>query len=278
MPVSQIKIITINCIRQKEIFVDINCVCRRRGRRPYPARAHGPRQSMEPSHHDTTQKVDEPCLLCTPVSSSHDSHNHPPTRIASREPQAFVGELSFMAPLATQQDYFIPESVIAAQDQLSRDLIRAVSATTLPPRAQIEAFTDSYFERLYHRAPIIDRADFAEGSSSILVSQAICVVGSLLRHSGPNSPLGEAEHYYGKVKTLLYTNHEPDQRNVLKALCLLSFRNLTPPKVVSLDCSWQWLGMATRLAYQMGLHRESTYAQLPNPGNARRIMWSLFVR
>ncbi|KAJ5391387.1 hypothetical protein N7509_006877 [Penicillium cosmopolitanum] len=182
-----------------------------------------------------------------------------------------------MAPLATQQDYIIPESVIAAQDQFSKKLIQAVSATTLPPKAQVEAFADSYFDRFYHRAPLIDRADLSTEDPSVLVSQAICMVGSLLRHSGPDSPLGDAEHYYGKVKTLLYTNYEPDQRNVLKALCLLSFRNLTPPKVVSLDCSWQWLGMATRLAYQMGLHRESTYAQLPNPGNARRIMWSLFV-
>jgi hypothetical protein len=183
-----------------------------------------------------------------------------------------------MAPLATQQDYIIPESVIAAQDHLSKNLIQAISATTLPPKAQVEAFADSYFDRFYHRAPLIDKADLSTEDPSVLVSQAICMVGSLLRHSGPDSPLGDAEHYYGKVKTLLYTNYEPDQRNVLKALCLLSFRNLTPPKVVSLDCSWQWLGMATRLAYQMGLHRESTYAQLPNPGNARRIMWSLFVR
>ena len=156
-------------------------------------------------------------------------------------------------------------------------MIRAASATTLPTQGQVTAFADSYFEHLYHRAPIIDKTDLSKENPSILVSQAICLVGSLLRHTGPGSPLGEAERYYCKVKTLLFANHEPDQRNVLKALCLLSFRNLTPPKVVSLDNSWQWLGMAIRLAYQMGLHRESTYEQLPDPGNARRIMWSLFV-
>jgi hypothetical protein len=44
-----------------------------------------------------------------------------------------------------------------------------------------------------------------------------------------------------------------------------------------LDSSYQWLGMAIRLAYQMGLHRESTYSKLENPGSARRIMWSLYV-
>lgn len=230
-----------------------------------------------PGKPNTSTKVDEAGSLYSSVSPSRDSQDTPRTRIASREPPAFVGELSFMAPLPTQQDYIIPESVIAAQDQFSKKLIQAVSATTLPPKAQVEAFADSYFDRFYHRAPLIDRADFSTEDRSVLVSQAICMIGSLLRHSGPDSPLADVEHYYGKVKTLLYTNYEPDQRNVLKALCLLSFRNLTPPKVVSLDCSWQWLGMATRLAYQMGLHRESTYAQLPNPGNARRIMWSLFV-
>ncbi|KAJ5224486.1 uncharacterized protein N7469_007989 [Penicillium citrinum] len=182
-----------------------------------------------------------------------------------------------MAPWATQQDYIIPEPVIAVQCEFSKEMIRAASATTLPTQGQVTAFADSYFEHLYHRAPIIDKTDLSKENPSILVSQAICLVGSLLRHTGPGSPLGEAERYYCKVKTLLFANHEPDQRNVLKALCLLSFRNLTPPKVVSLDNSWQWLGMAIRLAYQMGLHRESTYEQLPDPGNARRIMWSLFV-
>ncbi|KAJ6126796.1 hypothetical protein N7523_002408, partial [Penicillium sp. IBT 18751x] len=159
----------------------------------------------------------------------------------------------------------------------SKELLQAVEATSLPPKSQIEAYRDSYFKQHYHRAAIIDRADFSTEHPSLILTQAICLIGSILRYSGIHSPIEESEPYYNKVKALLYANHEPDQRNVLKALCILAFRNITPPKVVSLDCSWQWIGMATRLAQQMGFHREETYTQLPNPGNARRIMWFLFA-
>lgn len=182
-----------------------------------------------------------------------------------------------MSPLAPLQGHAVPESVGSMRDTFSKELLRAVGATSLPPKSQIEAYADSYFQHLYHRAPIIDRADVSTGQPSIIMSQTMCVIGSVLRHSGIHSPLEESEAYYCRVKALLYTNHEPDQRKVLKALCILAFRNITPPKVVSLDCSWQWIGIATRLAHQMGFHREETYSQIPNPGNARRIMWFLFV-
>ncbi|KAJ5662352.1 uncharacterized protein N7477_009968 [Penicillium maclennaniae] len=163
------------------------------------------------------------------------------------------------------------------RDSFSKELLQAVEATSLPPKSQIEAYRDSYFKQHYHRAAIIDRADFSTDHPSLIPTQAICLLGSMLRYSGIHSPIEESEPYYNKVKALLYANYEPDQRNVLKALCILAFRNITPPKVVSLDCSWQWIGMASRLAQQMGFHREETYVQLPTPGNARRIMWFLFT-
>ncbi|KAJ5679636.1 hypothetical protein N7462_007880 [Penicillium macrosclerotiorum] len=171
----------------------------------------------------------------------------------------------------------VPEGVGTLRSQLSRDILHAANATLLPPKAQIQAFADSYFQHLYHRAPIVDHEDLAVEEPSILLTQVICLIGSLLRHPGIQSTVEESEQYYNKVKALLYTNYERDPRLVLKALCLLGFRNITPPKVISLDCSWHWIGMAARLAYQIGLHRESTYSQLKNPGNARRIMWFLFV-
>ncbi|KAJ5168101.1 uncharacterized protein N7482_003695 [Penicillium canariense] len=199
------------------------------------------------------------------------------TAKSSVEPQAFVGAESFMSPLASRQENLIPRAIGAVRDRFSKELLGAVAATSLPPKAQVQAFADFYFQHLYHRAPILDREDFSTGQPSILISQAICLIGSLLQHPGIHPLLEESERYYNKVKALIYTNHEADQRAVLKALCLLNFRNITPPKVVSLDCSWQWVGMATRLAHQMGLHCESTYTQLANPGNDRRIMWFLFV-
>lgn len=195
-------------------------------------------------------------------------------------PQAYVGDISFMSPVTSQHEQLqsqLPVAVRSIHDNFSRALIRTIEATSLPPQGKIDGLVDIYFKHLYHRAPILDRKDFVGGKLSVSLLQSVCLIGTLLRHPGIESTLEESEKYYCKVKALLYMNHEKDWHTVLKCLCLLIFRNFTPHTVVSLDCSWHWMGMAVRLAQQMGLHRESTYANLQNPGNARRIMWFLFV-
>ncbi|KAJ5136208.1 hypothetical protein N7448_004762, partial [Penicillium atrosanguineum] len=254
----------------------------RRGRRPYITRnsVSLPKRIEPPLSHNigsTFGVSDNIGPLHSPVSSNQDSQDGFQATKPSAGPQAFVAKESFMSPLAPLHAHAVSESVDLMRDSFSKELLQAVGATSLPPNSQIEAYGDSYFNHHYHRAPIIDRADLSTDQPSLILTQAICLIGSILRYSGIHSPVEESEPYYNKVKALLYANHEPDQRNVLKALCILALRNITPPKVVSLDCSWQWIGTATRLAQQMGFHREETYAQLPNPGNARRIMWFLFT-
>jgi len=193
-------------------------------------------------------------------------------------PQAYVGDISVMSPVTSQQEQLqLPAAVRSTRDSFSSALVRTTGATSLPPQGKIDALVGIYFKHLYHRAPILDRKDLLVGKSSVLLLQSLCLIGTLLRHPGIESTFEEREKYYCKVKALLYVNHEKDYHTVLKCLCFLLFRNFTPPRVVSLDCSWHWMGMAVRLAQQMGLHRESTYASLQNPGNARRIMWFLFV-
>lgn len=203
--------------------------------------------------------------------------NGPSTIVATRDPQANVGDLSFMGPLATQHEQDVPRLRGAVHARYCREVLSMTDAEGLPSDAKIQASADAYFQHLYHRAPVVDPEDLQGDRLPGLICHALCLIGTLLRHPGIHSPLEESDEYYCKVKALLFFNDRSDHRTVLKALCLLAFRNVTPPKMLSLECSWQWLGMATRLAYQMGLHRESTYTKLTNPGNARRIMWSLYV-
>jgi hypothetical protein len=182
-----------------------------------------------------------------------------------------------MDPLVTHSEYPVLQIEGVARGRFSRELLKAMEATTLSPRVKVEALADTYFQHLYHRAPVIDRDDLFREQPSELICQTLCLMGSILRHPGIQSPLEESDEYYCKTKALLFANYEADHHQVLKALCLLSFRNITPPRVLSLESAYQWLGMATRLGYQMGLHRESTYSKLENPGNARRIIWTLCV-
>lgn len=163
-------------------------------------------------------------------------------------------------------------------EKVNTEFLRVTGAASLPPKAMVDALVDAYFTHVYHRCPVVDRRDLQVEPPSILLAQSLCLVGALLRHPKEASPLATSEEFYVKAKTLLHVNHEKDSIVTLKALCLIAFWNVTPPTVVSLDCSWHWLGVIIRQIYQMGLHQESTYHKIPNPGNARRIAWYAFVR
>lgn len=162
-------------------------------------------------------------------------------------------------------------------EKINEEFLKVTGAASLPPQAKVEALADAYFKYLYHRTPVVDRSDLQVEQPSILLSQALCLIGTLLRHPKGSPALAASEEFYVKAKTLLYVNHEKDSLTTLKALCLIGCWNVTPPVVVSLDCSWHWIGVTIRLAFQMGLHRETTYSKMPNPGNARRIAWYIFV-
>lgn len=162
-------------------------------------------------------------------------------------------------------------------EHIHNEILRVTDAKSLPPPSKVQVFADTYFKQLYHIAPVIDRADLAVEEPSILLLQAVCLIGSQLRYPRDQSPTLLSESCYLKIKTLIYTKHEHDNFAILKTLCFLCFWVVTPPVVVSLDSSYHWLGVAVRLAYQMGLHRESSYSKLSNPGAARRIIWFLFV-
>jgi hypothetical protein len=163
-------------------------------------------------------------------------------------------------------------------EKVNQEFLTITSATLLPTQVVIDAYTEAYFMHLCHRVPVVDRADLAVAQPSVLLLQALCLTGALLRHPrGLSCPLVGAEPFYVKVKTLLNANHEKDSLLVLKALCLISLWNVTPPIVVTFDCAWHWLGVAIRMAVQMGLHREATYVRIADQGSARRVAWFLYV-
>lgn len=161
-------------------------------------------------------------------------------------------------------------------DIVNRQLLEATAATILPPPPMVEALTEAFFTHLHPRMPIVDRGDVEVEAPSVLLMQALCMVGSLIRHPKGSTPLAATEPLYVKVRALLQGGIEKDNLTTLKALCLFSCWNVTPPFVVSLDCAWFWLGATIRFAFHMGLHQESTVSKI-QPRAARRIAWYLFV-
>ncbi|KIX01964.1 uncharacterized protein Z518_07903 [Rhinocladiella mackenziei CBS 650.93] len=174
-----------------------------------------------------------------------------------------------------------PLSVLVQEGTVSNrvyaEFLRVSEALIPPPKLMAEALEDNYFEHLYHRCAVIDRRDLSGKNPSLLLSQATCLAGSLVRQVSPQF-LTTCEHLYLKVKTLLETNHEKDVLTVLKAICLASCWNLSPMVLVRLDCSYHWVSIAVRLLLQLGLHRESTYNTINGPGVLRRVAWYIFIQ
>lgn len=161
---------------------------------------------------------------------------------------------------------------------INDQIIAATGAASLPPRPMVEALADAYFQYLHHRTPVVDRADIWQSQPSTLLLQSVCLAGSMLRHPKAIASITETEQFYMKAKTLFNSNCELDKLTTLKALCLIGLWNVTPSTVVTIDCSWSWLGLATRLGLQLGMHQESALSNFSNPSNARRVSWYLFVQ
>ncbi|KAI1296445.1 putative acetamidase regulatory protein [Xylaria venustula] len=85
-----------------------------------------------------------------------------------------------------------------------------------------------------------------------------------------------ANELYEEVKLLICINYDKDMLQILKSLCLLSLWSVKPSNPITLDVPWHWIGVAVRLASQMGLHRESTYMNQPDAKCLRRIFWTLY--
>ncbi|OQV03093.1 Fungal specific transcription factor domain-containing protein [Cladophialophora immunda] len=159
---------------------------------------------------------------------------------------------------------------------LEKQCFQATEADRLPPQSAIDASVAVYFQFLYHRVPVIDHQDLECNRPSTLLLQTLCFIGSFLRHPKSSRTLQQTELLYTRAKILFFLNHENEPLALLKALCFFTLWNVRVPSVVTLDCSWNWLGLATRLATQMGLHRESTHSRLSNPSCSRRIAWYVY--
>ncbi|OJJ57302.1 hypothetical protein ASPSYDRAFT_90599 [Aspergillus sydowii CBS 593.65] len=211
------------------------------------------------------------------ISDNERQPNLPQSTSAETDDQGYIGEFSVMSNHGP-----LPSDVSAIVGSFSRSIeeqtLAATRADQLPPQSLIDAHVSAYFKYLYHRIPVVSRQDVTVARPSALLLQSLCLAGSILRHPKSAKSLVESEKHYARAKTLFYTNHEHDPLSTLKALCLLTLWNVTPPSVVTADCSWNWLGLATRLAFQMGLHRESTYSKRPVPCSARRIVWFLYAQ
>ena len=199
-----------------------------------------------------------------------------PIIVSPEEQSGYIGEHSLFAGPKPAESVSLARTS-KSNEKVHEQFLKTTGALIPPLPPLLEAATASYFSHVAHRIPVVDHGDLLIERPSILLLHALTLVHALLRHPKDFSKFDSSEEIYLKLKTLLFVNHEKDNLTTLKALCLLHAWNKAPPVVVTLDGPWHWVGVTIRLAFQMGLHRESTYSKIKNPAGARRVAWYLFV-
>lgn len=168
------------------------------------------------------------------------------------------------------QDGFAPR-LVCARDAI----LKATEADVLPPPALLQALKESFIEHVLPIYPVLDPGELSGPDTSTLLLQAVCLAGCLMRHNEKSLQLGYA--LYEKVKVLLHVNYEEDDLIVLKTMCILSCWSPSSPYIVTHDGPWHWVGMAVRMSIQMGLQKQSSYANRSQARCLRRIFWHLRV-
>ncbi|UQC86550.1 uncharacterized protein CLUP02_12052 [Colletotrichum lupini] len=178
----------------------------------------------------------EPRMLTPARSSELNTRNY--------QPEGFISHASVLSydsaiePMAVYDG--LPPRIMQARDVL----VKATQADTLPAPSLRKALTDAFFEFAFPYFPVVDADDLSRGESSILLQQAVCLVGSLMRHDPSSMTLSYS--LYEKIETLIHVEFEKDNVFLLKTLCLLSCWAPASSYIVTLHEPWHWTGMAVR--------------------------------
>lgn len=242
-----------------------------------------PSHTLSPAQHSSDANSPSSSIFDAAVALERVSQSELPTPPApvhsppaTPDQQGFIGEFTVF-PLQGPRSYEMPAMASSPLKTIEARIQSSTGADQLPPKSMVEALSSIYFKYLYHRVPVVDRHQVTT-CPSMLLQQSLCLAGSVLRHPRSTKSLTESERFYARAKALFYSNHERDPLTILQSVCLLTLWTVTPPSVVTIDSGWSWLGLAIRFAFQIGLHRESTYPQRTSPGCARRVAWFLFVQ
>lgn len=207
---------------------------------------------------------------------------------SSRQIVADADQLPATLPTPGHASYYGPGSILNFSDEVPREGSRGTTlqlyntgaflaltdATTLPSEAYCSALHDAYRKHLAPLVPAIDN-----NNSGLLLRQALCFAGSITRRPGDHLKGFGPMDFYARIKALLFIGVETDMMAVLKAHCVLACwtPRYVSPRFATQDSPWHWVGVAIRLAQQLGLHKEATHLMLPGSAQSRSIWWYLLV-
>ncbi|KAJ0293267.1 hypothetical protein CBS470a_002054 [Colletotrichum nupharicola] len=209
----------------------------------------------------------------------------------------FIGtEFSNLHYLVRQRSRRPDQSVLHFGSQPLAPKVPSVPAEVLelPPKALADELVKAYFAHVNRGLPIIDEEDFmriyngTEGSGhvprcrphcrplSLLLLNAVFLVGARVLETGREEIKSLRSVFFRRTKALFDCRFEQHREVYLQASLLLTWKCDDLEDIVS--NTWHWVGVATRTAFGMGMHRDATPSSL-NAMDKRlwiRLWWILF--
>ncbi|KAF9324067.1 hypothetical protein BGZ91_003183 [Linnemannia elongata] len=159
---------------------------------------------------------------------------------------------------------------------------------TLPPRDLADHLIDTYFLYVHPNMPVLHKPTFMRLYRSpdpfkrppgVLLNAMFAIASRFSTHPEivGHDPEAFGDEYFDRAKRLVDFEYELPRQSSIQALLLMVIYRFTSAK--SGGRVWVMLGMATRMAQDLGMHRNSARWHLPplETEIRKRLWWACYV-
>ncbi|KAG0084833.1 hypothetical protein BGZ92_009532 [Podila epicladia] len=174
--------------------------------------------------------------------------------------------------------YPLPMAHLNDSDLWSHSL-QMTSERELPSKAEMDNLLSLYFRYMYPFAPMFIRRTFMEQHqkrpdlSQILILNAIFC--NACWYSDDPLVKSESTKFFNRAKIILDETYHVSRISTVQALLLMSHHQYA---VGNYSGGWLYTGMATRIAHDIGLHRQDVQVNEPEEAEIRkRVWWAVYI-
>ncbi|KAG0198197.1 hypothetical protein BGX33_012525, partial [Mortierella sp. NVP41] len=162
------------------------------------------------------------------------------------------------------------------------------SEMPLPPRDLADHLIDTYFSYVHPNMPVLHKPTFMrlyrnpdpfKRPPGVLLNAMFAIASRFSTHPEivGHDPEAFGDEYFDRAKRLVDFEYELPRQSSIQALLLMVIYRFTSAK--SGGRCWVMLGMATRMAQDLGMHRNSARWHLPplETELRKRLWWACYV-
>ncbi|KAG0380021.1 hypothetical protein BGX24_010531 [Mortierella sp. AD032] len=174
--------------------------------------------------------------------------------------------------------YPLPMAHLNDSDLWSHSL-QMTSERELPTKEEMDVLLDLYFRYMYPFAPMFIRRAFMEQHQKRPDLSQILILNAIFCNACwySDDPLikQDSTKYFNRAKIILDETYHVSRISTVQALLLMSHHQYA---VGNYSGGWLYTGMATRIAHDIGLHRQDFQVNEPIEAEIRkRVWWAVYI-